>query len=371
MTSRLSPLVSVVTPVYNGERYLRECIESVLSQSYTHWDYTIVNNCSTDRTLDIAREYAVKDSRIRIHSNETFVRVIKNYNIAFRQISPESKYCKVVAADDCLFPECLERMVRLAEEHPNVAVVSAYGLEGARVVWPRFPYPSTIVPGREACRMRLLEGANFFGTPTSVLFRSDMVRSRHAFQNESNLHADSEAYLECLEHHDFGFVHQVLTFRRDDEGSLTSFSKGFNTYLACNLYELVTYGPKYLKEEELKQRLREHLRDYYRYLAREVYKRRGKKFWTFHREKLAVAGHPLSMPRLVLSALSYALDLLLNPKRTATGVIARARRISAQWLTHLRQSIADDGPDAGKGRGVPGHEEGTPHPRPGRAVAER
>src|SRR3989442_1303003 len=100
MTSRRAALVSVVTPVYNGENYLRECIESVLAQTYTHWDFTIVNNCSTDRTLDIAQEYAVKDPRIRIHNNETLVRQIANYNIAFRQISPESKYCKVVAADD-------------------------------------------------------------------------------------------------------------------------------------------------------------------------------------------------------------------------------------------------------------------------------
>src|SRR5438445_8622580 len=89
MTSRRPPLVSVVTPVYNGEDYLRDCIESVLAQTYTDWDYTIVNNCSTDRTLDIAREYADRDPRIRIHSNETFVRQIKNYNIAFRQIRSE------------------------------------------------------------------------------------------------------------------------------------------------------------------------------------------------------------------------------------------------------------------------------------------
>src|SRR5258708_13357028 len=87
MTSRLEPLVSIVTPVYNGEQYLSECIESVLSQTYTHWDYVIVNNCSTDRTPDIAREYAARDARIRIHSNETFLRVIENYNIAGRHAS--------------------------------------------------------------------------------------------------------------------------------------------------------------------------------------------------------------------------------------------------------------------------------------------
>ena len=69
-----SPLVSVVTPVYNGERFLRECIESVLAQTYQHWDYTIVDNSSTDQTSEIAREYAARDSRIRVLRNaETYV----------------------------------------------------------------------------------------------------------------------------------------------------------------------------------------------------------------------------------------------------------------------------------------------------------
>src|SRR6185436_19570783 len=95
-TSQL-PLVSVVTPVYNGEDHLEECIESVLRQTYTNWNYTIVNNCSKDRTLQIAEQYAARDPRIRVHTNTTFARVIENFNNAFRQVSPDSTYCKVVS----------------------------------------------------------------------------------------------------------------------------------------------------------------------------------------------------------------------------------------------------------------------------------
>src|SRR2546428_11349586 len=71
----------------------------------------------------VAREYGARDHRIRIHCNETFVRVILNYNIAIRQISPHSKYCKVIAAGDWLYPECLEKMVGFAEEHSTVAII--------------------------------------------------------------------------------------------------------------------------------------------------------------------------------------------------------------------------------------------------------
>jgi len=326
------PLVSVVTPVYNGESYLRECIESVLAQTYVNWEYTIINNCSTDRTLDIAQEYAAKDSRIRIHNNEVFVRVTENHNIAFRQISAHAEYCKVVAADDWLFPECIEKMVDLAETHPSVAIVGAYGLYGppnVDVAWVGLPYPSTLVPGgREACRLRLLGGAYVFGTPTSVLYRSDIVRCRHAFYNESNFHADSEVCFEFLGDRDFGFVHQILTFRRMQEGSLTSFSKRVNTYLPGILYELVRYGSKYLSGEELEGRTKAHVRHYYRYLGSQIYRRPGPEFWRFHRGKLAEAGYTLGIWRLAFASISYALDFLLNPKATAEAVIRRLHRFA-------------------------------------------
>ena len=277
--------------MYNGQAYLRDCIESVLAQTYTHWDYTIVNNCSADRTLEIAQQYADRDARIRIHNNEKFVRVMANYNIAVGQISSQSKYCKVIAADDQLFPECLEKMVCLAEEDPNVAVVGAYGFQGTGVVWNGLPYPSRSVPGRELCRLRLLGGPYVFGTPTSVLYRAELVRSRVPFYNESNLHSDSEVCFELLENGHFGFVHQVLTIQGVREDSLTAQSKSLQTYIPWLLYELVTYGPKYLNQTELKDRITHHLNDYYRYLGEQMYNRRNPEFWSFHRGKLLACGH--------------------------------------------------------------------------------
>ena len=59
--SKVQPRVSVVTPVHNEERYLAECIDSVIAQTYQNWDYTIVDNCSTDRSLEIAQAYGEKD----------------------------------------------------------------------------------------------------------------------------------------------------------------------------------------------------------------------------------------------------------------------------------------------------------------------
>jgi glycosyltransferase involved in cell wall biosynthesis len=324
-----NPLVSVVTPVHNGDAHLRECVESVLAQTYRHWDYTIVDNCSNDRTVEIARGYAAKDPRVRIWNSKTFVPVEQSYNNAFRQISPESKYCKVVAADDWLAPECLEKMVGLAERHPTVGIVGAYGLTDSKVEWQGLSYSTTVVNGRELCRARLLGGPYLFGTATSLLFRSDIVRRRHAFFNEANLHCDSEACLEVLEQHDFGFVHQVLTFQGVRPDSLTSFSITMQTYLPWVLLELVKYGPRHLTAEELESRIDQHLKLYYRYLGEQIYHRRDREFWNYHKNQLAAQGYPMSMSRLGAAASSYALEFV-NPKNVVKGVMWPFRRLRAR-----------------------------------------
>src|SRR5947207_1525312 len=113
------PLVAVLTPVYNEEGVLPDCIESVLAQTYGNFEYTIVNNGSTDRSLAIALQYAARDPRVRVHNNATHVDVTENHNIAFRLASPDAKYCKVLSADDLLFPDYLMRVVETAEANPS------------------------------------------------------------------------------------------------------------------------------------------------------------------------------------------------------------------------------------------------------------
>jgi len=326
MRSESQPLVSVLTPVYNGESYLSECIESVLAQTYHNWEYCIVNNCSTDRTLEIAEAYAKKDSRIRIHNNSDLVGVGQNGNIAFRQIASNSKYCKVVHADDWLFPECLMKMTELAEAHPTVGIVGAYSLVGDRVSWDGLPYASSVISGREISRWTLLGKPYVFGSPTSLLLRSDLVKASESFYDESNSHRDSEACLRILKSWDFGFVHQVLTYIRIREADGRTYSQQYNTYLPNNIDRLLKFGPAVLSQEELSARLKYYWMRYYDYLAASVFRLRKKEFWAFHREKMKSMGHALSLPRLTMAVCSQAIDYLLNPKQTIEGVLKKIRQ---------------------------------------------
>jgi len=310
------PLVSVVTPVYNGAEFLSECIESVLAQTYQNWEYTIVDNCSTDGTAEIARRYAAKDSRIRLHQNTEFLRAIPNHNNAFRQISPESNYCKVVFGDDWIFPECLEQMVAIAEENPTVGLVSAFALEGNKVAWTGLPYPSRLVSGREICRLHFLDHIYVFGSATTVLYRADLVRTRDPFFNENNIHADTEVCFDLMRNADFGFVHQVLSCTRVREQSLTAMSNSLQTPYSGTLYALSAYGRDYLSKEEFEACWSEHLAGYYDFLAKSMIKgRRDKKFWDFHKSKLNELGGGYSRTRLTGATVSALLDAMLHPKK--------------------------------------------------------
>jgi glycosyltransferase involved in cell wall biosynthesis len=339
MNPQVQPLVSVLTPVYNGERYLVECIKSVLAQTYQNWEYVIVNNCSTDRTLEIAQRYASEDGRIRIHNNGTFVGCDANGNIAFSQISSESKYCKVVHADDWLYPECIMKMVELAEANPSVSIVGAYGLRNDHVSWDGLPYTSTVISGHELCRNTLMGGPYVFGSPTSLLIRSDEVRKRPEFYNEENRHCDIETCYDLLKEHDFGFVHQVLTFTRDHAQAETSFSVRFGTDYLGTLEILTKYGKTYLSNEECKQCLKKILNDYYAFLAAKVFYNDEKEFWAFHSTALKRIDYSLSLRKVSKAVLSDLCDLLFNPYKTFQRIFRKLKHLSKKQRSKLEHRL--------------------------------
>ena len=325
-TKPTEPLVSVVTPVYNGAAYLAACIESVLAQRYTNWEYIIVNNGSTDASLAIAQAYAAQDARIRVHDNQEFLRAMPNWNHALRQIAPESVYCKVVHADDWIFPDCLARMVEVAVAHPSVGLVGAYRLNEDVIDLDGLPYPSPVTPGRTICRLSLQqEPLYLFGSPTSLLIRSDLIRKRPTFYDETLIHADTDVCFRLLAESDFGFVHQVLTYTRRHNESRSSFVHRFNTHLAERLLRLRRYGPLYLEREEYQKTLRALTHAYYRHIAQGVLAGKGQEYWRYHQENLARLDLPLQRLTLGRSFLHEGRQIARNPRTALRNLTSLLR----------------------------------------------
>ena len=155
-----TPLVSVVTPVLQHagvpRRVHRKRSASDLSELGIRSRGQLQHRWVERNRRSITRSRF--PGKIRLIRTQSFLSQVQNYNFALSCISPSSKYCKMVQADDWLFPDCVKSMVELAEAHPTVGIVAAYELEGDEVRLDGLPYPSPEV-SRPGCLSALfLEG---------------------------------------------------------------------------------------------------------------------------------------------------------------------------------------------------------------------
>ncbi|MFN5442865.1 MAG: glycosyltransferase family 2 protein, partial [Crocinitomicaceae bacterium] len=113
------PDVSVVMPVYNGEQYLKEAIESILSQTYVNFEFIIINDGSEDNSEEIILSY--NDPRIVYIKNLENLKLIKTLNIGFSKA--KGKYIARMDADDISLPRRLEKQVDYLERNPDIGVL--------------------------------------------------------------------------------------------------------------------------------------------------------------------------------------------------------------------------------------------------------
>ncbi len=116
------PEISVIMSVYNGETYLEEALESVRNQTFKNLELIVINDCSTDSTSEILAEFASKDDRIKVHTNEVNLRLPASLNKAISLC--KGKYIARMDADDICLPERFERQYKFMEEHQDVALSS-------------------------------------------------------------------------------------------------------------------------------------------------------------------------------------------------------------------------------------------------------
>ena len=122
-----SVMVSVVMSVYNAEKYLDLAIESILNQSFRDFEFIIIEDCSTDNSLEILKNYAEKDSRIKIiqkTENKRMKGFIENLNIGLEEA--KGKYIARMDADDISHPSRFDKQVVFLETHSDIFMVGSY-----------------------------------------------------------------------------------------------------------------------------------------------------------------------------------------------------------------------------------------------------
>jgi glycosyltransferase involved in cell wall biosynthesis len=174
------PLVSVLTTAYNREKYIAEAIESVIASTYQNWELIIVDDQSKDRTVEIARSYEAKDSRIKVYINEVNLGDYPNRNKAASYA--KVKYLKYVDADDMIYPYGLEQMVFYMEQFPE----AGYGICALQETDPKYPYPHLLSPA-EAYKKHYLSDGLFGRSPLAAIIRKDAFDSIGGFSGKQHV----------------------------------------------------------------------------------------------------------------------------------------------------------------------------------------
>ena len=132
------PKVSIGMPVYNGERYIRPAIESLLAQTFTDFELIISDNCSTDNTKAICLEYMAKDSRIKYKQQQQNNGALSNFMFVLHESSGE--YFMWAAADDYWSHNWLELLIADLKENINIAFGHVVGISEAGLITDRYGY---------------------------------------------------------------------------------------------------------------------------------------------------------------------------------------------------------------------------------------
>lgn len=208
------PLVAVVTPVYNGAKFLAEAMEAVQAQTYDHVVHVVLDNASTDETPEIIARFSNQRVPLLVSRNAKTLAMAANWNAAAQLAPAEAGYFRMLSADDLIAPDFVAKTVEVAERHRNVVAVGCNLRHRSDVTTP-FGWETNrdVFPGQEAAR-RFFDGTGFL-IAHQVLIRRRELDRRRPFFLEGLTADDTDACLDMFRHGDWGYVHEYLATTRD------------------------------------------------------------------------------------------------------------------------------------------------------------
>ena len=181
---RPMPKVSILIPVYNAEKTLRRCVDSVLHQEYTDFELILVDDGSRDNSPAICDNYARKDDRVKvIHAKNGGVSRARNLGIN----AASGAYLQFIDADDWLTMDATKLLVRAMEEHQcDLVIADFYRVSGERISH-KGDIDGSVVLTREEFAQEMMENpADFYyGVLWNKLFRRDLIQKHQLHMDES------------------------------------------------------------------------------------------------------------------------------------------------------------------------------------------
>jgi len=214
------PLVSVLMTVFNREKYIAEAIESVLASTYANFELIVVDDCSTDKSVEIAQSYASKDSRVSLYINENNVGDYPNRNKAAAYA--KGKYVKYLDSDDAIFDWGLAYCVEQMEKHPGAALGTLCFEEKKDGV-----YTSATIIEEHFFKQELLNIG-----PSATIFRRDAFEKMGYFDVQFGIASDVYVNVKLAAIYPVVMLSREFFFYRKHEGQQQHNS--FFSYMPCN-----------------------------------------------------------------------------------------------------------------------------------------
>jgi glycosyltransferase involved in cell wall biosynthesis len=222
------PRVSVILPVYNGETYIKNSLESILIQSYKNFELIIGDDGSKDNTLKIIESY--KDNRIKLFKHNVNQGLFKNLNHLIAEA--ESEYIRLWAQDDIMKPECLEEEIEFHQQHPEVGMSYCQRDiidEHNQVLSPALKDNTPeIVSSNLANQISFYHGS-MPGNIATVMLKKSVLDNVGLFREDMRVSGDFEMWVRIMEHYPIGYIHKSLIKLRSHPNQ---FSRRRGIYLA-------------------------------------------------------------------------------------------------------------------------------------------
>ncbi len=214
-----TPKVSIVLPVYNGERFLAESIESCINQSLRDWELIIVDDCSTDRSPQIIADYAAQDSRIQSIRNATNQKLPNTLNTGFAQARGE--YRTWTSDDNAYYPEALATLAAELDADPKVGFVfSNYMLFDEDTQKQRLRILNRRSQRNPEKRMPHTDTAG-----ACFLYRRSVAEQTHGYDDNFRIVEDYEYFLRLYLLTEFRYLDNILYKYRFHDRSLSRVTK--------------------------------------------------------------------------------------------------------------------------------------------------